>query len=108
MARDLHSSTISTSADVNQLPWVGRRARRRRPVTEETIMAMPTTRQPLPLTRDLAFAFRLTDATATLLVGASIAGLLYGPHGWWYDANPATLPAFLGQDVMSLSLVLRC
>jgi hypothetical protein len=71
-------------------------------VTEETIMAMSTRRQPLPLTRDLALAFRLTNATATLLVGASIAGLLYGPRGWWYDANPATLPAFIGQDVMTL------
>lgn len=65
-------------------------------------MATLTTRQPLPLTRDLALAFRLTDATATLLVGSSIAGLLYGPRGWWYDANPATLSAFLGQDIMTL------
>jgi hypothetical protein len=65
-------------------------------------MATLTRRQQLPLTRDLALAFRLTDATATLLVGSSIAGLLYGPRGWWYDANPATLAAFLGQDVMTL------
>ena len=42
------------------------------------------------------------DATATLLFASSIAGLLYGPHGWWYDPDPATLPAFLGQDLMTL------
>lgn len=61
-----------------------------------------TTVRPLPITRDLSFVFRITDATATLLVASSVAGLLYGPRGWWYDSNPATLPAFLGQDVMTL------
>jgi hypothetical protein len=67
--------------------------------------AVPTTIAPrpaLPLTRDLSIAFTLTHAVATLALGASIAGLLYGPRGWWYDANPATLPAFLGQDAMML------
>jgi hypothetical protein len=59
-------------------------------------------RHPLPLVRDLSLVFRLTDATATLLAASSIAGLVYGPRGWWYDPDPATLPAFLGQDVMTL------
>ena len=65
-------------------------------------MATLTARHSLPLTRDLGLVCRLTDATATLLVASSIAGLLYGPGGWWYDPDPATLPAFLGQDVMTL------
>ena len=66
--------------------------------------AVPTTaiRPTLPLTRDLSIAFTLTHAIATLALGTSIAGLLYGPRGWWYDANPATLPAFLGQDAVML------
>jgi hypothetical protein len=38
---------------------------------------------------------------AVLLVVASVGGLLYGPRGL-YDPNPATLPAFLGQDALSL------
>jgi hypothetical protein len=59
-------------------------------------------RRPLPLTRDLSLAFRLTHAVATLTVATAIAGLVYGPRGWWYDPNPATLPAFLGQDAMML------
>ena len=65
-------------------------------------MTTHVVRHPLPLVRDLSLVFRLTDATATLLVASSIAGLLYGPRGWWYDPDPATLPAFLGQDLMTL------
>jgi hypothetical protein len=68
--------------------------------TEETDIQATTT--PLPLTRNLSLVFRISNATATLLVGSSIAGLLYGPRGWWYDADPATLPAFLAQDLMTL------
>jgi hypothetical protein len=67
-------------------------------------MAVVTARAPLPLTRDLSLVFRLTHAIATLLVASSIAGLLYGPRGWWYDADPRTLPAFLGQDLMTLAI----
>jgi hypothetical protein len=63
---------------------------------------MHATIAPLPLTRDLSLVFRISNATAALLVGSSIAGLLYGPRGWWYDTDPATLPAFLAQDVMTL------
>ena len=65
-------------------------------------MAAITYPRPLPLLHDLQLVSRMTDATVTLLFASSIAGLLYGPRGWWYDANPATLPAFLGQDVMTL------
>ena len=65
-------------------------------------MAVDVVQRRLPLVRDLGFVFRLSDTTATLLVASSIAGLLYGPRGWWYDPNPATFPAFLGQDVVTL------
>ena len=56
----------------------------------------------LPLVRDLGLVFRLSEVTTTLLIASSIAGLVYGPRGWWYDPNPVTLPAFLGQDMVTL------
>jgi hypothetical protein len=58
----------------------------------------------LPLTRDMTLPFVLTHAVATLAIAASAAGLLYGPRGWWYDPDPKTLPAFLGQDAMMLAV----
>ena len=62
-------------------------------------------RLPLPLRHDLVLVARMTHAIVLLLLASSIAGLLYGRRGWWYDSDPATLPAFLGQDVLSLVLV---
>jgi hypothetical protein len=50
----------------------------------------------------LRLVSRMNHVIITLLVGSSIAGLLYGPRGWWYGADPATLPAFIGQDVVTL------
>jgi hypothetical protein len=73
----------------------------RRPGVEDAVPT-PAARATLPLTRPLALPFRLTHAVATLALATSIAGLLYGPRGWWYDPDPATLPAFLGQDAMML------
>ena len=57
---------------------------------------------PLPYEHDLALVSRITHAALFLLLASSIAGLLYGPRGWWYNGDPATLPAFLGQDAISL------
>jgi hypothetical protein len=65
-------------------------------------MATTTARTALPLSHDLTMVFKLNHAVIVFLLASSIAGLLYGPRGWWYDANPATLPSFLGQDVMTL------
>ena len=65
-------------------------------------MALGVLQSRLPLVRDLGLVFRLSDVTTTLLIASSIAGIAYGPRGWWYDPNPATLPAFLGQDVVTL------
>ena len=67
-------------------------------------MAVVTAPRPLPLQHDLALVSRITHVAILLLLAASIAGLVYGPRGWWYDADPATLPAFLGQDAVSLLL----
>lgn len=57
----------------------------------------------LPLRRSIAMVQRMTLAIAGLLVIASALGLLFGPRGW-YDADPATRQAFLGQDVATLLL----
>jgi hypothetical protein len=55
----------------------------------------------LPVTRGLAVAFTLSLLIAGCLLVASIAGLAFG-RGGLYEPNPATLPAFLAQDVLSL------
>ena len=44
----------------------------------------------------LRLVSRMTDAVITLLIGCSIAGVLYGPRGWWYGSDPAMLPSFIG------------
>jgi hypothetical protein len=49
----------------------------------------------------LTFAYTLSTAVAALLVITSIAGLLFGRRGL-YDLDPSTLPAFLGQDGITL------
>jgi hypothetical protein len=67
-------------------------------------MAVISASRTIPLTRDLSLVFRLTRAIVVLLLASSVAGLLYGPRGWWYDPNPATFPAFLGQDLITLVL----
>ena len=56
----------------------------------------------LPLRTDLTLASRITHAVVLLLIASSVAGLTYGPRGWWYDTDPARLAAFLAQDLLSL------
>jgi hypothetical protein len=56
-----------------------------------------------PLTRDLAVPTALSLVAAGLLLVTSAAGLLYGRRGL-YTADPATLPAFLGQDATTLAV----
>jgi hypothetical protein len=58
----------------------------------------------LPSGDNLRLVARMTHALVVLLLTSSIAGLFYGPRGWWYDPDPSTLPAFLGQDVITLAL----
>jgi hypothetical protein len=67
-------------------------------------MATVSIRPTLPLDDNLRLVARMTHALVVLLLASSIAGLLYGPRGWWYDPDPSTLPAFLGQDVITLLL----
>jgi hypothetical protein len=55
----------------------------------------------LPVMRPLTFPFVLSSIVAALLLISSIAGLLFGQRGL-YQPNPATLPSFLTQDVITL------
>ena len=55
----------------------------------------------LPVIRSLTFPFVLSLVVAGLLVISSIAGLLFAQRGL-YQQNPATLPTFLAQDVITL------
>lgn len=55
----------------------------------------------LPVIRDLTVPYLLSLATAALLVVSSVAGLVYGERGL-YAPDPRTLPAFLGQDGVTL------
>jgi hypothetical protein len=55
----------------------------------------------LPVFRGLAVPTRLSLLLAALLATSSTAGLLFGQRGL-YDPDPATMPAFLAQDVISL------
>jgi hypothetical protein len=61
--------------------------------------AAPSLRQPLGL------PVATSLATAALLALTAIAGLLFGPRGL-YTPDPATLPAFLGQDAITLLAIL--
>jgi hypothetical protein len=58
----------------------------------------------LPVMRSLTFPFALSSIVAALLLISSIAGLLFG-QGGLYEPNPATLPSFLTQDVITLVVV---
>jgi hypothetical protein len=58
----------------------------------------------LPVMRSLTFPFVLSSIVAALLLISSIAGLLFGQRGL-YQPNPATLPSFLTQDVITLVVV---
>jgi hypothetical protein len=58
-----------------------------------------------PVTGSLALPAALSALTAALLLVTSLAGLLYGQRGL-YTPDPATLPAFLGQDAMTLAVAL--
>ena len=53
-------------------------------------------------TGGLSVAYVLSLLAAALLAITSVAGLLYGQRGL-YTRDPATLPTFLGQDVMTLA-----
>jgi hypothetical protein len=56
---------------------------------------------PLPVIRRLTIAYWATSLVAACLLVSSVAGLLFGQRGL-YEPNPATLPSFLAQDVLSL------
>jgi hypothetical protein len=55
----------------------------------------------LPVIRSVTFPFTLSLLVAGLLVISSVAGLMYGQRGL-YEPDPATLPTFLAQDVITL------
>ena len=55
----------------------------------------------LPVIGSLTFPFVLSSIVAALLLISSIAGLVFGQRGL-YQPNPATLPSFLTQDVITL------
>jgi hypothetical protein len=55
----------------------------------------------LPVTRGLTLVHALSGSAAILVLVTSIAGLVFGQRGL-YVPNPATMPAFLGQDALSL------
>jgi hypothetical protein len=55
------------------------------------------------VTRALTLPYALSLLVVELLVVTSVAGLLYGQQGL-YTPDPATLPAFLGQDAITLAL----
>ena len=55
----------------------------------------------LPVTRELAFPTVLSVLIAGVLAVTSVVGLVWGQQGL-YRADPTTLPAFLGQDALTL------
>ena len=55
----------------------------------------------LPVIRSLSLPFVLSSIVAALLLISSVAGLLFGQRGL-YQPDPATLPSFLTQDVITL------
>src|SRR5687767_2376963 len=60
-------------------------------------------RNHLPVVRELSVAYRLSTLAAALLAITSAAGLLLGRRGL-YTPDPRTLPAFLGQDGITLAV----
>src|SRR5438128_8154807 len=58
-------------------------------------------RDKLPVRRNLTLAYMLSALAAALLLVTSVAGLAFGRRGL-YVPDPATMPAFLGQDALSL------
>ena len=65
---------------------------------------MPT-HDPLPTTRGLTVPFVLSGLVVGLLLLPSLAGLAFGVHGL-YRPDPGTLPAFVGQDLITLFVAL--
>jgi hypothetical protein len=57
--------------------------------------------RPLPVIRALTVPSVLSVLVAALLAVTSVAGLLFGQRGL-YTPDPRTLPAFLGQDALTL------
>src|SRR5438105_3910042 len=58
-------------------------------------------RNHLPANRSLTLAYTLSGVAAILLFVPSVAGLVFGQRGF-YRPDPATMPALLGQDALSL------
>ena len=61
--------------------------------------------EPLPVRQDLRPVVATSLLTAALLAVTAVAGLLYGARGL-YTPDPATLPTFLGQDGITLVVIL--
>jgi hypothetical protein len=61
--------------------------------------------EPLPVRFDLRVLHVTSIVTAVLLALTAVAGLAFGSRGL-YNPDPATLPTFLGQDGITLALVL--
>ena len=57
-----------------------------------------------PVIRGVSLPYKLTFLLAGLLSVSSVAGLLFGPRGW-YDNGAATFPALLSQDLITLILI---
>ena len=59
----------------------------------------------LPVRHDLRVVVATSLVTSALLAITAVAGLLFGRRGL-YTADSATLPAFLGQDGITLVAIL--
>jgi hypothetical protein len=70
----------------------------------ETEASLPTL-HPLPVTRGLTAVFVLSGLVAILLAVTSVAGLAFGTRGL-YRPDPGTLPTFIGQDLITLFVLL--
>ncbi|MDQ6670219.1 MAG: hypothetical protein M3069_05635 [Chloroflexota bacterium] len=57
----------------------------------------------LPITRSLTLVYELSSLLAILLVVTSVAGLVFVQRGL-YTPDPTTIPAFIGQDALTLLL----
>src|SRR5689334_15241515 len=66
---------------------------------------MSASEQRLGLIHDIQFPYKLTSHLTGLLSLSSIGGLLFGPPGW-YDRSVCRFPALLGQDAITLCLIL--
>lgn len=58
----------------------------------------------LPVRNRLVLPYVLSGLLILLLLGSSVAGLLYGDRGL-YDSYPADLAGLMGQDVVTLTVV---